>query len=394
MSKFLLSNTVTSIQPSGIRKFFDLASSMDNVISLGVGEPDFVTPWNVREASIYSLETGHTAYTSNAGLLELREEVSRYLNRKFQVTYQEDEIIITVGASQGIDIALRTILNPGDEVIVIDPCFVAYAPLVSLAGGIPVHFSTSGKDEFKLNIEALANTITPKTKAILLCNPNNPTGTLLEKELLEQLADLVKKHNLLVISDEIYAELVYDEEYTSFANIDGMRDHTILISGFSKTFAMTGWRLGIVAAPTEIISHMLKVHQYAIMCAPTMSQHAAVEALRNGEADVQAMRRSYMQRRNFLVKSFQEIGLPCHMPGGAFYVFPSIENTGLSSEEFAQELLIKERVAVVPGNVFGECGEGYIRCSYATSLEKLIEASKRIQRFIQTIPMVEPVGRI
>ncbi|MEH7452218.1 aminotransferase [Gottfriedia acidiceleris] len=395
MSKFNLSNTVTTLQPSGIRKFFDLAASMDNVISLGVGEPDFVTPWNVREASIYSLETGHTAYTSNAGLLELRQEVSRYFAKKFDVHYSpEDELIITVGASQGIDIALRTILNPGDEVIVIDPCFVSYAPLVSLAGGVPVHLATTGEEEFKINLQALKKKLTPKTKAILLCNPNNPTGTLLEKELLEDLAVFVKKHNLIVISDEIYAELVYDGEYTSFANIDGMRDHTILISGFSKTFAMTGWRLGIVAAPSDIISHMLKVHQYAIMCAPTMSQHAAVEALRNGDHDVEAMRRSYMQRRNFLVQSLQEIGLSCHLPGGAFYVFPSIQNTGLTSEEFAEQLLLKERVAVVPGNVFGDCGEGYIRCSYATSLNQLIEATKRINRFLQTLPTYQPTNFI
>ncbi|MGM9986737.1 MAG: aminotransferase [Bacillaceae bacterium] len=384
--KYQLSEAALSLKPSGIRKFFDLASSMENVISLGVGEPDFVTPWSVREACIYSLEQGYTAYTSNAGLLELRQEVSKYLFDKFQVTYNpEDEVILTVGASQGIDIALRAILNPGDEVIIIEPCFVAYAPLITMAGGVPVIVSATGENDFKVTGTQIMSAITEKTKAILLCNPNNPTGALLTKEELEEIASLVTKHNLLVISDEIYAELVYDEDYTSFAAIEGMKEHTILISGFSKTFAMTGWRLGILCAPAELISYMLKIHQYSIMSAPTMSQYAALEALQHGDAAVKEMRRSYKQRRNFITSAFEEMGLACPLPGGAFYVFPCIKETGLTSDEFAEQLLRQERVAVVPGSVFGECGEGYIRCSYATGIDQLVEATKRIQRFLVSL---------
>ncbi|MFD3448839.1 aminotransferase [Microbacteriaceae bacterium 4G12] len=384
MKTFSLSETAISLKPSGIRKFFDLASNMEGVVSLGVGEPDFVTSWNVREACIRSLQEGYTSYTANAGLLELRREVSHYLQRKFNVTYNaETEIIITVGASQALDVALRTIINPGDEVIVIEPCFVSYAPLVELAGGVPVPVSTLPEDGFKLQPEQLEAAITSKTKAMVLCSPNNPTGTLLSKEELERIATIVEKYHLIVLSDEIYAELVYDEAYTSFASIRNMYEHTILISGFSKGFAMTGWRLGIVAAPKFFVEPMLKIHQYALMCAPTMSQFAAVEALRAGDRDVVEMRRSYKQRRNFITKSFNEIGLTCHLPGGAFYAFPSIRSTGLSSEEFAEQLLLNEKVAVVPGSVFGESGEGFIRCSYATSMEQLIEAMKRIRKFIQ-----------
>jgi aminotransferase len=381
--KFVLSETATSLQPSGIRRFFDLAASMEGVISLGVGEPDFVTPWNVREACIRSLEEGYTAYTANAGLLELRKEVSGYFSRKFELQYNpESEILITVGASQALDVAFRTILNPGDEVLIIEPSFVSYAPLVALAGGVPVAVQTSPETGFKLQPEELEEAITPRTKAMLLCSPNNPTGTLLNKQELERIAQIVEKYNLIVLSDEIYAELVYDETYTSFASISNMREHTILISGFSKGFAMTGWRLGIVAAPEFFLQPMLKLHQYTMMCAPTMSQFAAIEALRHGERDVVDMRKSYKQRRNFITKSFNEIGLPCHVPGGAFYAFPSIQSTGLSSEEFAEQLLLQERVAVVPGGVFGKSGEGYIRCSYATSMEQLMEAMKRIERFV------------
>ncbi|MEI4830189.1 aminotransferase [Bacillus sp. FJAT-53711] len=384
MSKFELSKVAQSLQPSGIRKFFDLAAGMKGVISLGVGEPDFVTPWNVRQACIRSLEEGYTAYTANAGLLELREEIAKYLEKQFAVSYDpKEEIIVTVGASQALDVAMRAIVNPGDEVIIIEPSFVSYAPLVTLAGGVPVPVSTSPTDEFKVQPEQIEAAITTKTKAILLCSPNNPTGTLLNKEELEKLAVIIEKYNLIVLSDEIYAELVYDETYTSFASVKHMRDHTILISGFSKGFAMTGWRLGLIAAPQYFMELMLKIHQYSMMCAPTMSQFAALEALRSGEQEVVRMRESYKQRRNFMTTSFNEMGLDCHMPGGAFYVFPSIRSTGLSSMEFAERLLLAEKVAVVPGSVFGESGEGFIRCSYATSLEQLMEAMKRMKRFIE-----------
>ncbi|WP_078432922.1 aminotransferase [Metabacillus halosaccharovorans] len=379
-----LSSTVKSLKPSGIRKFFDLASSMEGVISLGVGEPDFVTPWNVREASILSLEQGYTSYTANAGLLELRNEISYYLKEKTDITYSaKEEILVTVGASQALDIALRAIVNPGDEVIVIEPSFVAYSSLVSLAGGVPVSVQTSGEMEFKLQPSDLEKAITEKTKAIILCSPSNPTGTVLNKEDLEKIASIIEKHDLLVISDEIYAELTYDEAYTSFVSIEGMAQRTILVSGFSKGFAMTGWRLGYVAAQQEFLSAMLKIHQYAMMCAPTMAQYAAVEAIKNGKEDVMHMKKSYRQRRNLFVSALNEMGLSCHVPGGAFYAFPSIQKTNLSSEEFAEELLMEEKVAVVPGSVFGESGEGYIRCSYASSLEQLQEALRRMQRFVQ-----------
>ena len=384
MSKFELSRVAQSLQPSGIRKFFDLAAGMKGVISLGVGEPDFVTPWNVRQACIRSLEEGYTAYTANAGLLELREEISKYLHKQFSVDYDpKEEIIVTVGASQALDVAMRAIVNPGDEVIIIEPSFVSYAPLVTLAGGVPVPVSTLPEDEFKVQPQQIESVITSNTKAILLCSPNNPTGTLLNKEELEKLAVIVEKYNLIVLSDEIYAELVYDETYTSFASVKHMRDHTILISGFSKGFAMTGWRLGLIAAPNHFTELMLKIHQYSMMCAPTMSQFAALDALRSGEQEVIRMRESYKQRRNFMTTSFNEMGLDCHMPGGAFYVFPSIRSTGLSSAEFAERLLLAEKVAVVPGSVFGESGEGFIRCSYATSLEQLMEAMKRMKRFVE-----------
>ncbi len=384
-SKYL-SSTVQSIQPSGIRRFFDLASSMENVISLGVGEPDFVTPWNVIEASYHSLEQGYTAYTANAGLFELRKEISRYMKRRFGVTYSaEDEIVVTVGASQAIDIALRAVLNPGEEVIVVEPSFVSYAPTVTLAGGVPVPVNTYSEDDFKLQPEQIEEAITDKTKVLMLCSPNNPTGTVLSKGDLERIAEVVEKHDLLVISDEIYAELTYDEPYTSFPAVKNMRDRTILISGFSKAFAMTGWRLGFACGPKAILQAMLKIHQYTMMCAPTMAQHAALEALVNGQKDVVKMKESYRQRRSLVIHALEEMGLSCHVPGGAFYVFPSIEKTGLSSEEFAEQLLMKEQVAVVPGSVFGESGEGHVRCSYATSVQKLEEAMRRIDRFLQTL---------
>ena len=346
---YYLSDIVKNIKPSGIRKFFDLAASMEGVISLGVGEPDFVTSWSVREACILSLEQGFTSYTANAGLLELRNEISYYLKKITKTHYDaNEEILVTVGASQAIDIALRAIVNAGDEVIVIDPSFVSYAPLVLLAGGIPVSISTKGEEEFKLQPEALEEAITERTKAIILCSPNNPTGTVMEKDELEKIAQIIEKHDLLVISDEIYAELTYDEEYASFVSIAGMRERTILVSGFSKGFAMTGWRLGYVAARKEFSQAMLKIHQYAMMCAPTMAQYAAIEALKNGLEDVDHMRKSYRQRRNLFVGSLNEIGLTCHVPGGAFYAFPSIKSTNLNSEQFAEKLLLEEKVGHRP----------------------------------------------
>ncbi|WP_412761359.1 aminotransferase [Parageobacillus toebii] len=384
--KSYLSETVARLKPSGIRRFFDLASSMEGVISLGVGEPDFVTSWNIREACILSLEQGYTSYTANAGLLELRQEIAAYLARKFHIEYDpETEILVTVGASQAIDLALRATVNPGDEVIVVEPSFVAYESLVTLAGGVPVPVETNGDDHFKLRADQIERVITDRTKALIICSPNNPTGTVLHKEELKAIAQIAKKHDLLIISDEIYAELTYDDSYISFAAVDGMRERTILISGFSKGFAMTGWRLGFTAAPAEILQAMLKIHQYAMMCAPTMVQYGAIEALRNGEQDVEYMRKSYRRRRNYFVQSLNEIGLSCHMPGGAFYAFPSIQSTGLTSEQFAEKLLLEEKVAVVPGNVFGASGEGYIRCSYASSMEQLQEAIKRMKRFLDRL---------
>ncbi|KGR89498.1 aromatic amino acid aminotransferase [Ureibacillus massiliensis 4400831 = CIP 108448 = CCUG 49529] len=381
-----ISKMVTDLKPSGIRRFFDLAAGMEGVISLGVGEPDFVTPWNIREAAINSLERGFTAYTPNAGLLELREEISYYMNSQFDVNYSPtDEIIVTVGASSAIDLAMRTILDPGDEVIVVEPCFVSYVPMVELAGGVAVQVQALKENDFKILPNQLEQVISSKTKAIMLCSPNNPTGTMLNKQELEAIAKIAIQHDLLIIADEIYAELSYDEDYTSMAAIEGMRERTILVNGFSKGFAMTGWRLGFVCAPIEISSAMLKVHQYALMCASTMSQYAAIEALKNGRPEVEEMVKSYRRRRNYIVQSFNEIGLECHIPGGAFYAFPSIKSTGLTSQQFAEQLLMKENVAVVPGDVFGESGEGHIRCSYASSLEELQEAVNRIKRFIDSL---------
>jgi len=379
-----LSTTVQQLKPSGIRRFFDLAASMDNVISLGVGEPDFVTSWAVREASILSLERGYTSYTANAGLLELRFEIMKYMKRNFNVSYDyKDDIIVTVGGSQALDITMRALINPEDEIIVVEPNFVSYSPLISLAGGVPVAIETTAETEFKLQPRQIEEVITSNTKALLLCSPNNPTGSSLSKEELQAIADIVIKHDLLVITDEIYAELTYDEEFTSIASLEGMKERTIIISGFSKGFAMTGWRLGYICAPTEIAKAMLKIHQYTMMCAPTMAQYGAIEALQNGQHHVEEMRKSYRRRRNYMVKSLNQIGLECHSPGGAFYVFPSVKKTGLSSEEFAEQLLLEERVAVVPGNVFGKGGEGHIRCSYASSMESLEESIKRISRFVE-----------
>ena len=380
-SRFV-SETAANLPPSGIRRFFDLAANMEGVVSLGVGEPDFVTSWSVREAAIHSLEQGFTSYT---GLPELRREIAEYLETEFGLSYHpESQILVTVGASEGIDLALRSILNPGDEVLVVAPCFVSYGPLVTMAGGVPVMINTLSENEFKLLPSEIEKAVTSKTKALMLCSPNNPTGTQLTKEELAGIAEIVDKHDLAVISDEIYAELAYDETFTSLASIGNMISRTILINGFSKGFAMTGWRLGFVCAPKEIADTILKLHQYTMMCAPTVSQYAALEALKSGREEIDRMRTSYRQRRNYIVKSFNEIGLDCHLPGGAFYAFPSIRRTGLSSREFAEKLLLEERVAVVPGDVFGESGEGHIRCSYASSMEQLQEAVRRISRFLKS----------
>ncbi|AFI29684.1 aromatic amino acid aminotransferase [Bacillus sp. A053] len=378
-----LSDYVQQIKPSGIRKFFDLAATMEGVISLGVGEPDFVTAWNVREASILSLEQGYTSYTANAGLYSLREEISRYLSNRFDLSYSPDnELIVTVGASQALDIAIRALVNPGEEVIIPEPCFVAYDALVSLAGGIPVHVHTTADKGFKATAADFEAAVTEKTKAILICSPSNPTGSVYSKEELNAIAEFAKKHDVIVLADEIYAELTYDEEFTSIAALPGMKERTVVISGFSKAFAMTGWRLGFAAAPSMLRDAMLKIHQYAMMCAPAMAQFAALEGLKNGMEDVEKMKKSYRRRRNLFVESLNEIGLSCHHPGGAFYAFPSIKSTGMSSEQFAEELLTQEKVAVVPGSVFGPSGEGYIRCSYATSIEQLQEALVRMKRFL------------
>lgn len=382
-TKSYIAKKVEEIKPSGIRKFFDLASGMEGVISLGVGEPDFVTSWSAREAAILSLEQGYTSYTANAGLLELRMEIAHYMKTRFAVQYApKSEVIVTVGASQAIDIALRAILDPGDEVIVLEPSFVSYIPLVEMAGGSAIAVQTLKENDFKVLPSQLEEAITSKTKAIMICSPNNPTGSTLSKEELQGIAAIAKEHDLLVLSDEIYAELCYDDEYTSMGAIEDMRDRTILISGFSKGFAMTGWRLGFVCAEESLIQAMLKIHQYSLMCAPTMAQFAGLDSLRNGSNDVEEMKKSYHRRRNYIVESLNEMGLTCHVPGGAFYAFPSIASTGMSSDEFAEKLLIEEKVAVVPGNVFGISGEGHIRCSYATSLEQLQEAMRRIKNFI------------
>ncbi|WP_332634259.1 aminotransferase [Halalkalibacter flavus] len=381
-----LSNRVQQIKPSGIRRFFDLASKMDNIISLGVGEPDFVTPWNIREASISSLERGFTAYSANAGIIELRREISSYMNKRFSVQYDpESEVLVTVGASEAIDIGMRAILNEGDEVIIVEPSFVSYVPLVQMAGGVPISVGTNNQDNFKVSAKQIEAAITDRTKALMLCFPNNPTGATMSREDMLEIALLAERHDLLVFSDEIYAELSYDEKHVSFASLPNMKDRTILISGFSKSFAMTGWRLGFVLAPEDLLSAMLKLHQYSLMCAPTMAQYGALEALKSGMDDIERMKQSYKQRRNYVVKSFKEIGLSCHTPGGAFYAFPSIESTGFTSEQFAEKLLLEERVAVVPGHVFGAGGEGHIRCSYATSMDNLEQSVERIERLFKKL---------
>lgn len=381
----IISKTARDIPPSGIRKFFDIVSEMKDAISLGVGEPDFVTPWPIREAGITALEKGRTHYTSNAGTIELREEISRYVNRKYNLNYNPtNEIIVTVGGSEAIDITLRALLEPGDEVLIPEPSFVCYKPCTTLAGGVPVPIVTEEKDNFRLTKEKLIEKITDKTKVLILPFPNNPTGAIMEKEDLEEIASVLRGTNIIVLSDEIYSELTYNgKKHVSFASIDGMWERTVTINGFSKAFAMTGWRLGYAAAPEPIAKVMYKIHQYAIMCAPTLSQFAAVEALKNCDEDVNKMCREYNYRRRVLVDGFRKMGLSCFEPEGAFYVFPNISSTGFTSEEFAKKLLEEEKVAVVPGNAFGQSGEGFVRCSYAYSIKNIEEALRRIARFVE-----------
>lgn len=381
-----LAKKVVEIEPSGIRKFFDVVNEMKDAISLGVGEPDFDTPWRIREEGIYSLEKGRTFYTSNSGLKELKEEICNYIQRKTSVVYDpKSEVVVTVGGSEGIDIAMRAMLDPGDEVLIPQPSYVSYLPCAVLAGGVPVVIPLQNKNEFKLTREELEAAITPRTKILVLPFPNNPTGSIMTREDLEPIAEVVKEHDLFVISDEIYSELSYQGEHVSIAEFPGLRERTIMINGFSKGFAMTGWRLGYVCGPAEIIEQMIKIHQFAIMCAPTNSQYAAIEGLRNCQPEVDEMREAYNQRRRFLMHEFRRIGLKCFEPYGAFYVFPDVSEFGMTSEEFATRFLEEERVAVVPGTAFGASGEGFIRISYAYSLEDLKVALGRLERFIERL---------
>ncbi len=382
-----LNEKIVSIPPSGIRKFFDIVSEMKDAISLGVGEPDFDTPWHIREEGIYSLEKGRTFYTSNAGLKELKIEIHNYLSRRCDVSYDPDsEIMVTVGGSEAIDAAMRAMLDPGDEVLIPQPSYVSYVPCAVLADGVPVIIELEEKDEFRLTPEKLLEKITPKSKVLVLPFPNNPTGAVMRRSDLEKIAKIVEEKDLFVISDEIYSELTYgDEAHVSIASLPGMKERTVLINGFSKAYAMTGWRLGYACAPSLILKQMLKIHQYAIMCAPTTSQYAAVTALRDGDSDVQYMRESYDQRRRYLIHAFEEMGLDCFEPLGAFYMFPSIKRFGMTSDEFATRLLKEEKVAVVPGTAFGECGEGFLRVSYAYSLKSLKEALGRIEHFVKRL---------
>lgn len=383
----IIAKKAAEIKPSGIRKFFDMLDDMEDVIALTVGQPDFVTPWHIREVGVESLVKGKTYYTSNKGTLELRREIASYLNRRFGLSYSaEEDIIVTVGGSEAIDIAMRSIINPGDEVIVVEPSFVCYKPIASLCGGVPVIAETYEKDNFKLTAETLKKCITDKTKLLVLPFPSNPTGAIMTESELEEIAKVLRGTDIMVLSDEIYAELHYgDKPHVSFANIDGMRERTITVGGFSKAYAMTGWRLGFVCAPKEITAQMFKIHQYAIMCAPTTSQLAAIEALKNGDDDVKMMVASYNDRRKLLVKGLRDMGIPCFEPEGAFYVFPNVGVFGLSSEEFATRLLNEAHVAIVPGTAFGDCGEGYARISYAYSVEHITEALKRMKEFVEKL---------
>lgn len=381
-----IAEKVKVIQPSGIRKFFDIANQMEEVVSLGVGEPDFDTPWHIRDEGIYSLEKGRTFYTSNSGLMELREEICRYLERKCKVSYNAaSEVLITVGGSEAIDLCMRAMLNPGEEVLIPQPSFVSYLPCAVMADGVPVIIELKEENQFRLTKQQLLDAITEKTKILVLPFPNNPTGAIMTKEELEEIAQVVIEKDIYVLSDEIYSELTYEAGHTSIASLPGMRERTILINGFSKAYAMTGWRLGYACGPAEIISQMVKLHQFAIMCAPTTSQYAAIEALKNGDEDIEEMRKAYNGRRRYLMHAFHEMGLKCFEPYGAFYVFPCIKEFGMSSEEFATRLLDEEHVAVVPGSAFGDCGDGYLRISYAYSLEDLKVALGRLENFIKRL---------
>lgn len=383
-----LSPRVKDIAPSGIRKFFDLLENMDtnDAISLGVGEPDFVTPWHIRDAGVYALEKGFTKYTSNAGLMELRREIAKYMLRRFALSYDPaGQLVVTVGGSEGIDIAVRAIVNQGDEVIVPVPSFVCYGPIVALAGGVPVYVETKAEDEFRLTAEALRAAITPRTKLLVLPFPNNPTGAIMERRDLEAIADVLRGTNIIVLSDEIYAELTYGGQHVSIANIPDMYERTLLVNGFSKSYAMTGWRMGFVCGPRELIRQMVKIHQYAIMCAPTTSQYAAIEAMRAGDGDIQTMRKDYDYRRRFLLEKLRGAGLECFEPRGAFYMFPSIQSTGMTSAEFCARFLTEEHVAAIPGDAFGAGGEGFVRMCYASSLANLSEAMDRLERFLKRL---------
>ncbi len=379
-----INSVVANLPPSGIRKLFDIASGMDGVISLGIGEPDFITPWHIRNAGIMSLEKGRTQYTSNAGLVELKQEVANYMKRRFDLSYEpNNQVLITVGGSEAIDLAIRAFVEPGDEVLIPIPCFVCYDPITRLAGGVPVLLETKAEDNFKLTPELLKKNITDKTKALILPFPNNPTGAIMDKEDLEKIAEVLRDTNIMIISDEIYAELTYtNKRHVSIAEIDGMYDRTVVINGFSKAYAMTGWRLGFACGHPDVIGPMIKIHQYAIMCAPTTSQYAAIEALRFGDKDIEDMKTEYNYRRKLIVNGFNKMGLDCFEPMGAFYCFPSIKRTGLSSEEFCEKLLLEEKIALVPGVAFGKSGEGHLRVSYAYSVEHIKKALEGVERFI------------
>lgn len=382
----ILSNRVVNIKPSGIRRFFDIASEMDDVISLGVGEPDFKTPWEIRAKAMKTLEKGITTYTANAGLLELREEICKFMDRKYNLHYHhKSDVIVTVGGSEAIDICIRSLLNVGDEVLVVEPCFVAYAPIIELTGGIAIPIETKACDNFRLTAEALKEKITDKTKLLIFPFPSNPTGAIMRENHLIEIANVLKDTNIMILSDEIYSELTYNGSHTSIASIEGMKERTIVVNGFSKSFSMTGWRLGFACGPAPIIEQMTKIHQFAIMSAPTTSQFAAIEALRCCDDSVKAMQDEYDKRRRFIVDAFNKMGLTCFEPEGAFYIFPSIKSTGLTSEEFCEKLLYEKQVAVVPGSAFGNCGEGHIRVSYSYSIKHITEAIKRIDEFLKEI---------
>ena len=384
--KSILSEKVGNIKPSGIRKFFDILDEMKGVVSLTVGQPDFDTPWHIRDAAIRSLEQGHTYYTSNSGLKELREELAKYMNRRFDLSYNpKDEIVVTVGGSEAIDLAVRALVNRGDEVIIPVPSYVCYEPIVQIADGVPVLIETKEDTKFKLTPEALKNAITPKTKLLILPYPNNPTGAIMTKEELEEIAAVLRDTNIMVLSDEIYGELTYGRTHVSFASLDDMKERTVFVSGFSKTYAMTGWRLGYVAAPPEIIAYIHKIHQYAIMCAPTASQYAAIEALKEGDSDIEYMRDEYNRRRKYIVNGLRSINIDCFEPEGAFYVFPNISKFGMTSEQFCERLLYEEGVAIVPGTAFGDCGEGFARISYAYSVKHITTALEKMEKFVNKI---------